>query len=77
LCSSVSNYNLRNLTIDSVLLCMFFFASRVDTTNTQVIVGNKNLTTSSPSQIVNIEDIWIHEENEPVNRKNDIALLKV
>jgi len=56
---------------------MFFFASRVDTTNTQVIVGNKNLTTSSPSQIVNIEDIWIHEENEPVNRKNDIALLKV
>lgn len=46
-------------------------------TNTQVMFGNKNLTTSSPSQNVNVQDIRIHEENEPLSRKNDIALLKL
>lgn len=46
-------------------------------TNTQVMVGNKNLTTSSPSQFVNVQNIRIHEESEPVSRKNDIALLKL
>jgi len=56
---------------------MFFFASRGNATDTQVMVGNKNLTTSSPSQFVNVQNIRIHEENEPVTRKNDIALLKV
>ena len=56
---------------------MFFFASRWKANDTQVMVGNKNLTKSSPSQFVNVDDIWIHEENEPVSRKNDIALLKV
>lgn len=56
---------------------MFFFASRGNATNTQVMVGNKNLTTSSPSQFVNVQNIRIHEESEPVSRKNDIALLKV
>jgi len=45
--------------------------------DTQVMVGNKNLTRSSPSQFVNVQDIRIHEENDPVSRKNDIALLKL
>lgn len=59
------------------VLTSAYCARLVDTTKTQVIVGNKNLTTSSPSQIVNIQDIRIHEKNEPVSRKNDIALLKL
>jgi len=54
------------------------YCARLGTaTDTQVMVGNKNLTTSSPSQFVNVQDIRIHEENVPVSRKNDIALLKL
>jgi secreted trypsin-like serine protease len=56
---------------------MFFFASRGNASDTQVMVGNKYLIPDSPSQFVNVLDIRIHEEYDPENRKNDIALLKV
>jgi len=73
----VTNYNLRNLRSDSVLLYMFFFPSRATGFNTQVMVGNNKLITNSPSQFVDVQDIRLHEEYDPENRKNDIALLKV
>jgi len=59
------------------ILTSAYCARLGNATDTQVMVGNKNLTTSSPSQFVNVQNIRIHEENEPVTRKNDIALLKL
>jgi hypothetical protein len=56
---------------------VFFFASRGTTSDTEVMVGNKDLTANTPSQIVKVLDMRIHEEYDPVSRKDDIALLKV
>jgi len=71
------SYNLRNITSDFVLLYMFFFVSRGNASDIQVVVGNKYLIPDSPSQFVNVLDIRIHEEYDPEKKKNDIALLKV
>lgn len=60
-----------------VLLYMFLFAFRGPASDTQVVVGEKNLTQYFPFQFVNVLDIRIHEEYDPESRKNDIALLKV
>jgi secreted trypsin-like serine protease len=56
---------------------MFTFPSRAADFNIQVMVGNNKLITNSPSQFVNVQDTRLHEEYDPKNRKNDIALLKV
>jgi hypothetical protein len=56
---------------------MFLFSSRGPASDTQVMVGNKNLIQNTPFQFVNVLGIGIHEEYDPESRKNDIALLKV
>jgi secreted trypsin-like serine protease len=43
----------------------------------QVMVGNSNVSTESPSQLADVELILVHEAYELDGRKNDVAVLQV
>lgn len=59
------------------VLTSAYCASLGNASDTQIMVGNNNLTRESPSQFVNVQDIRIHEGYDPESRQNDLALLKL
>jgi secreted trypsin-like serine protease len=50
---------------------------RGNASDIQVMVGNSELSKDSPSQIVDVKSIFVHEEYASGARNNDIAVLKV
>jgi hypothetical protein len=50
---------------------------RGSSSDIQVMVGNTVLTRGSPSQLVDVEQIFVHEEYDLDGRKNDVAILQV
>ena len=62
---------------DFVLLYAFFFASRLKAADVQVIVGTNILSINSEAQIVDVENIKMHQAYDPVTRRNDLALIRV
>jgi secreted trypsin-like serine protease len=54
-----------------------FLLPRGNASQIQVMVGNVNMSRESPSQIVDVHHIFVHELYDIDGRKNDLAILQV